>query len=263
MPGSTPKPAISFRFVTLNIFNGGRLLQNAIDFLTDTNPDIFFIQEAYDGDDPTHEPRFRTTEVISAAFPEYFSHFCPVYLDTRGVEGPIEDGQVIYSRYPLSNVSSHFLDIPYGEYSQDDWGDFTQFPAMIQYADVLIGATSIRLANVHGPVNYDGKLDDGRRRKMRDSILKYTAGYERVIAAGDFNMQPETKTIDALEERFVNIFKGELRSTFNMKHKERPGYATAVVDMVLATPNLMVTNHHCPDVDVSDHMPLVVDFKLS
>ena len=47
-----------------------------------------------------------------------------------------------------------------------------------------------------------------------------------------------------------------------MRRKINPGYATAVVDMVFASSRLKILDHQCPDVDISDHLPLVVKIEI-
>ena len=59
------------------------------------------------------------------------------------------------------------------------------------------------------------------------------------------------------------MFKDELKTTFNMKRKTDPGYAAAVVDMIFISKNIEVISHDCPQVDISDHLPLVCKFNIS
>ena len=86
---------------------------------------------------------------------------------------------------------------------------------------------------------------------------------ENVILAGDFNVRPDTKTIHNIEKVLKNVFKDELVTTFNMKRKTNPGYATAVVDMIFISHNTAVVSHSCPPVDISDHLPLVCEFNIN
>ena len=48
-----------------------------------------------------------------------------------------------------------------------------------------------------------------------------------------------------------------------MKRKTDPGYAAAVVDMIFISKNIEVISHDCPQVDISDHLPLVCKFNIS
>lgn len=261
--GFSYNEAMHLKVVTLNLWNGGRLLQPALDFLSQQQADIMFLQEAYNGINPAFEARFRTVTRLRHTFPDYSWHFAPTYLDTRSVEGPIEDGQLILSRWPLAEEQNLFFDIPYGEYDQDTHPDFSQFPANLQTAITNVNGLRLKLLNVHGPVNYDGLADTNRRLHMRDTILHAIEGESRVILAGDFNVRPETETIRSLSQVLQPLFaEGELATTFNMQRKSNPGFATAAVDNLFVSASLTVVDRQCPPVDISDHLPLVAELKL-
>lgn len=254
---------MQFKVLTLNIWNGGRLLNPALDFLRQQQADIMFIQEVYDGANPALAERFRTVELLRTMCPDYFWHFAPTYLDTRAVEGPIEDGQLLLSRWPLTGGQNIFFDIPYGEYDQDHHPDFSHFPANLQTAVTMVNGQRIKLLNVHGPVNNDGLADTDRRLRMRDSILHASEGEDLVILAGDFNVQPQTETIASIARTLTPIFPaGELASTFNMKQKTHPGFATAAVDNIFVSHQFQILERSCPLVDISDHLPLVATLML-
>ncbi|MBI3620307.1 hypothetical protein HY214_04160 [Candidatus Roizmanbacteria bacterium] len=97
---------------------------------------------------------------------------------------------------------------------------------------------------------------------MSKVIIDEIKDKENIILAGDFNVKPKTKTITDIENYLVNVFKNELKSTFNMRQKTDPGYATAVVDMIFVSRNFKVAKHSCPDIDVSDHLPLVAELTI-
>ena len=252
------------KIVSLNVWNGGRLFEQAKQFLVEQQADIYFLQEVYDGKRTDIEPRFRMVEELKKVFPTHEAYFAPAYLDTRKEEGDIEDGNLLLSRWPLINRQNIFIDIPYGTYEQDTMTDWSKSPSTIQKAQVEIEGKIITLLNVHGPWNLNGTIDDERRGKMKDLILKEIS--EHTILAGDFNVRPETNTIRGIEEKMINVFKGTLSTTFNLQRKNldvRPGYATAVVDMIFLTPNFKIQSKLCPQVDVSDHLPLVADIDLT
>jgi len=258
------------KFVTLNIWNGGRLLKQAREFLRETAADLIFIQEAYNGHGADLDERFKTAEVLKSDFPDFFADFAPAYCDERAIEGPIDDGQLILSRWPILEAENIFLDLPYAKYDQDKLAattnpeDFKNFPSNIQKVDLNLPTGPVRLLNVHGPVNHAGQEDDQRRLKFADLILANLTS--QTIVAGDFNVQRQTQTIRQLEARLTNVFGDELATSFNVKQKDLvkyPGYAAATVDMILVTPQIQVLSHSCPQVDISDHLPLVVELETS
>jgi endonuclease/exonuclease/phosphatase family metal-dependent hydrolase len=252
------------KILTLNLWNGGRLFDAALSFLQTEHADVMFLQEVYDGHDLGFEERFRTVDILKTTFPDHYAFFAPAYRDVREKEGEIEDGQLILSRWPITQTESLFLDVPYGKYDQDGSTDFSQFPALVQKAVMDCKGKKITLLNVHGPVNYNGDEDDERRLHLRDIILNNITEY--TIATGDFNMWPTTQTIQTIEQKLNNVFAGEFTTTFNLSRKDLvrfPGYASSVVDMMFVSPGFSVVSKAAPQVDVSDHLPLVVEVDFT
>lgn len=253
---------MKFKFLTLNIWNGGRLMPAVLDLLRDEQPDIFFLQEVNSRTEPELEDRFRSLAIIHQHFPNYDYYFGKVFGDLRPKEGLVVEGNAIFSRWPLKNCTNTFIDLPYAEVEHWKWTDFSQLPEAIASAEVTLGDQQLLLLNVHGPWELS-EQDSIRRLHMRDRILELIAGHTLVLAAGDFNVVPTTRTIKDVETKLTNVFQPELMTSFNLKHKTNPGYATAVVDMVLSSPKLKVIEKKVPQQDVSDHLPLVVEFELS
>lgn len=258
---------MSLKVFSLNLWNGGRLLDEALRFLKAQSADIMLFQEAYDGQDSSLERRLRTTQELRKAFPDYDSSFAPVYLDTRDKEGEIEDGQFLMSCFPILDHKNIYFDIPYGRYDQDGVHDFTLFPATCQVARVNIQGRVVRILNVHGPVWLDGTVDTDRRLMMKDALLKEMNQaqdqQEAIILGGDFNVQPQTQTRQDLKQ-FVQpvLADNKLKTTFNMKRKSNPGYATAPVDMIYVSPEFSVLEAECLEEDISDHLPILARLEL-
>ncbi len=97
---------------------------------------------------------------------------------------------------------------------------------------------------------------------MSDKIIEAITDVPNVILGGDTNARPTNKAMMAIEEHLDSVFGTELTTTFNMERKHNPGYATSVVDMLFVSSNISVQSHSCPDVDISDHLPLIVTFKV-
>lgn len=250
------------KIVSLNLWNGGRLFDAAMSFLKGQNADIYLLQECYDGHNPDLAARFRTVELLKANFPDYEVRFAGFYLDCRSVEGEIEDGQVIMSRWPLSYAQMIWFDVPYGRYDNDAMTDFSELSAGMLKAEFAYGDKQITLLNVHGPWHLAGDDDTPRRQVMVRSILDNLG--EHTVLAGDFNAQPSVASMKKLALRLINLFDGDLTTSFNVKRKDLakfPGYATAVVDMAFTTPNWRLLAKQVPQVDVSDHLPLVFEIE--
>lgn len=253
------------KVVSLNLWNGGRLFEAAVEFITTQAADVYFLQEAYNGQGDHLEDRFRTVELLTHHLPGYDCYFAPVYIDVRAKEGKIEDGQLLLSKRPLLKRENFFLDLPLGEYDQDGTADFSHWPVTLQKATIEWEGQLITLLNVHGPVNFNGTEDTDRRLKMKELILNHIT--DQTIVAGDFNVQPQTQTIREIATQMTDVFAPLHRTTsFNLQRKDLttfPGYATAVVDMMFVSPSFQVLKAEMPAVDVSDHLPLVAELAAS
>lgn len=249
---------MKIKFVTLNIWDGGRLFDNAVAFIKKEDPDIVAMQEVYDGRNPKFENRFRTMDVFKKEFT--YSAFSPVFLDTQDI-GNVEQGNAIFSKFPISNPSVIFFDTPYGKFTSDNSEDFGRIPGILQQAISALNNIELNICNIHGIWGLDGE-DNERRLKMSKAIIREIKNKENVILAGDFNVKPNTQTIRNIESHLKNIFKDELETTFNMKHKDNTGYATSVVDMIFVSKRFEIVDRYAPNVDVSDHIPLVCELEI-
>ncbi len=253
---------MKLKIITLNLFEGGVLMDNILSFLNRENADIIFLQEAYNSKDKNQPINFQTLTILKQNFPDYYFKFAPEGREILP-NLKVEFGNLILSRIKITSHEAIFFDVPYDSNfnkSQKN-GDFSFDPQNLQKAKITIGHKTITLLNIHGIWGFDG-LDNPRRLKMGSKIINSFKNEKNIILGGDFNLIPQTKTIARIEKYLVNIFKNELKTTFNMKYKTIPGYNTAVVDMLFVSPQLKVVNHYCPSDDVSDHRPLVAMVQI-
>ncbi len=252
---------MQIKVITLNVWNGGTLFDSVVSFLKKEDPDLLALQEVYNGHDPNLAANFRTIEQLKKKLSLPFYAFSPAYLHILEV-GRIEQGNTIFSKFPIKREQTTFYDILY----KDRLGEggpkvYALISRNLQHAQIEVGEKELNVFNTQGIWGYDGK-DNPRRLKMAQTIIKYIQGKKNVILCGDSNVDQHTQTMRNLEEYLTNVFKGELTTTFNLKRKTKGDYARAVVDMMLVSPNIRVLDHYCPDVDISDHLPLVANLEI-
>lgn len=254
---------MTFKFICLNLWFGGKLFDSVIEFLNKEKPDVLALQEVYNGKEPGYPKNYRTMEEFSKVFNYEYFDFAPAFIDHR--DGlVIEQGNAVFSRFPILNSEAVFYDIPFdGEFSEEKVNkDFSKTPRNLQHVELDADGKSMNIFNTQGVWGFDGE-DNPRRLAMSKIIKEKYSGKENVILCGDFNTLDQTKSMRAFETDLKNVFKEELKRTFNMRHKpENSGFATSVVDMVYASPNIEVVSHHTVDDDVSDHVPLICEFKI-
>jgi endonuclease/exonuclease/phosphatase family metal-dependent hydrolase len=256
---------MSVKILNLNLFEGGLFFDAALDFIKAENPDVFCLQEVYNGQGEELPLSFQSIKVLTKAFPEYDYYFSPELLSVTPV-GKIDVGNCIFSRLPILKSETHFFNIPYGEHPQKPANhDWSGHPKNMQLCQVGFQGKTLTVANLHGVWGLDGG-DNPARLAMSQVIVDQVKNSSNLALMGDFNVKPNTQTIQQIEAHLVNVFKDELTTSFNLKHKDLdkyPGYASAVVDMFFVSPDVKVVAKSCPQADVSDHLPLICELSLS
>lgn len=251
---------MKIKFATLNIWSGGRLLDKIISFIKKEAPDVVTMQEVRNGKDLRLEKQCRTMGVFKKELRYPYSVFAPAFLNTLSV-GKIDEGNAILSRFPIIYDKVTFFDNEFGEFNSENSKHFELIPCILQHTVIEHQSLKLNIFNAHGIWGLDGK-DNEDRLKMSKIIINEIKDKANVILAGDFNVKPNTKTIQNIELYLKNVFRDELITTFNMKQKVGEGYATSVVDMVFVSKNIKVLSHFCPRYDISDHLPLVCTLEL-
>ncbi len=237
-------------------------MENALNFLQSVDADIVVLQEANNGVEGSLEAKHRSMQVIRERLEYLHEDFVPDFLDRSVSSARAQRGNGVLSKFPIKDRAAWFFDRPYSETYYDVAGNFHNCPRDLQH--VLIGtpAGDVNVFNIQGIWDMDGDNFSPERRKMSEAVLEAIGDKQNVILAGDSNAKPTNPAIKMLEERVVSVFGNSLGSTFNMRRKTNPGYATASVDVIFVSPEIKVLEQSCPDVDVSDHLPLVAKLRL-
>lgn len=251
---------MKLKILCVNLWQGGNLMDEILDFLKHEDADIVLMQEVYDGHDLAWERKFRSMDVLREALGYSYEHFAPAFLE-RTEFGKVEQGNAVLSKFPILDREIYFYDQPYGE-REDKPEYFETTPRNLQRVGIQINDRILQVFNTQGVWGKDGN-DNERRLMMAQTIVEAIKPYELVVLAGDFNVQEKTKSIAMIDEHLVNLFKHDNRSTsFNMKHKTNLGFATAVVDMMFVSPSLNVLEHRQCGENVSDHLALTATFEI-
>lgn len=237
------------KILQVNVWWGGKLWDNLIEFIKKENPEIIFAQEVYES----------TIKGFGQLGYEHVA-FGKEMIDVRE-GGRYLTGNAIFSKFPILDYQTASYVREFGEF-KEGIDDVAKAPRNILHAALSIEDKIINAFCTHGIVDYRGDYDSPERLEMSRIICEAIAGKDNAMLTGDFNVQPETQTIRNIEKHLSSVFKSELKSSFNMRRKTKPGYATATVDMIFVSPEIKVLEHSCPDVDVSDHYPLLAIIEI-
>lgn len=253
---------MTLRVVCLNLW-GGILFEEMVTFCRQQNADLYLFQEVFASDDRSLDPKYQSLRILQEELGLAYVHFAPAFIENE-LGKKIPQGNAILSRFPIHEVSTLFYDVAFGE-RVNEWSQFHLTPRNLQHVLLTIEGRQLHVLNTQGIWGEDGE-DSERRLAMIEKILAEvrSVGEEPLLLAGDFNVRDTTHAIALLNKHLQNVFKGELTTSFNIKQKDLkkfPGFAVAVVDMMFVSPNIRVLSHECPQVDVSDHLPLLATLE--
>lgn len=253
---------MQIKFITINTWFGGKIWDNLVSFIEVEKPDIIALQEVYDGHDKNLEKRYRTMEEFS----KIFSNFLPYHIFGATVNDTsvnVHWGNAIFSKFPIRASKTIFFDLPFTDYNFATDPDPRLAAEGMLEGEISLDKDNIFVYSWHGPWNNHGG-DSKERFVMRDKIIESLKDKEKVILAGDSNMNNGTQVIKDIEEKLnlTNVFGDTLTTTFNMKRKNIPELAHESVDKVFVTKNIKVLRKEMSMVDISDHHPLKVILEV-
>lgn len=246
------------KLINLNTWQGGKFLwDNIIQYLKDEQPDIVMLQEVFASEEENVAPYLKTLESLQEIFNFPYSEYSLEAIFDNGEEiAPM--GNAILSKFPLSDKQVIWINgTAPTTMDNNDRGSIPNFPRNILHCQIDINSQTYNLMTTHGVWAPDS-IETDLQKAMGKRISEYVNGKPNVILTGDFNVNENTEAIYSIEQHLTNLFKDERDCSFNMKHKTKPGYATAVVDFIFTSPNITVLEHRTSEADVSDHQSQVV-----
>ncbi|MBI4973110.1 endonuclease/exonuclease/phosphatase family protein [Candidatus Roizmanbacteria bacterium] len=176
--------------------------------------------------------------------------------------GNIEFGNYVKSKYKIYKgqnifVQNHFTYVT-------DWSYWPEEDhRAVQVVDILISANKkLRLLNYHGIWTQHKQGNDLAYKACKKiEKLALEVDYPSIIC-GDFNLFPETPSIKLFDENFINLPNKYNIMTTRPPTNELHGKERNVVDYIFISKGVKVNSFEVLDSDVSDHLPLLLDFDL-
>jgi endonuclease/exonuclease/phosphatase family metal-dependent hydrolase len=128
----------------------------------------------------------------------------------------------------------------------------------LQFVKVLHNNKELLVANVHGLWNGNGKTDAPERLHQSQVIKQFLDGTDgKKILCGDLNLLPDTESLKILEEGMTNLVKEhDVTSTRSSLYIKPDKFA----DYILVSRDMKVKNFKVLEDEVSDHLPLLIEF---
>jgi len=246
-------------------------------FISEQNPDFICLQEITRALQKTVKKDYITKEVIDQATPQLdFFFYGPnsvmgnfeqknfhgkdIYRFEFG--GLMEFGNYTKSRYIIVKAQNVFVQNCF-TYSidQSKWPDEDYRAVLV--TDHVINGKKLRILNYHG-VWTRNKMGTEKSMTANNIIKKLALQAEgEVIICGDFNLFPDTPSMKMFEGDFIS-----LGDTYNIKTTRPPSnelHAESkrnVVDYIWVSKGIKVEDFQVVESNVSDHLPLVLNFGL-
>lgn len=233
------------RIIFFNIWHGkvwDELKEFILGHVADT--DIFCFTEVH----PALHAQW--SELLSDYQP-YYEEIAKInYLDI-GV-----DGQSIFIKSGIK-VGDYGKEYMY-KVSESDAG-------ALQHAELTIEGKKVFIGNIHGKAEPGTKEDTDIRLKQSQIIIDFFKDKEGLkIFGGDFNLNPDTKSIKMIEDAgYRNLVKEyKIDSTRNRLSWEQFNNIQHWADYAFVSPGVRVTGFEVPKNEISDHLPLILDFEV-
>lgn len=171
---------------------------------------------------------------------------------------PMNFGNAIYSKYPIEDASTTFTRGQYTEnYDRDTTPDYNI--RAFQHATVNIDGKQLHIINHHGHHIDAHKNGDEETERQTNMIADYVSRLNgAVILCGDFNLAPESKSIQILDKSLRNLAVEHGLTTT----RSRLTTKKEVCDYIFVNNQVNVENFYMIDEIISDHNGLVLDFSL-
>lgn len=259
------------KIICLNTW-GGRIFNPLINFLKQqsNDTDIFCLQEIYSSLDKKEHRDIRANllEEIKKILPGYTPIFFPSLkgFDTEKppeeVNFELEYGNTIFVKkdIKIKIYQSFFI---YKD-SVKLKVDLSNIPTPLQKMVINLNNKNYAILNFHGTSYPANKLDSESRlaeaKKVR-AILDSTS--EHKIIMGDFNLLPETQSLQIIGESLRNLIKEfqieRTRSTLS-PYFGKPDFQK-FADYAFLSKEINLKKFEVLQAEVSDHLPLVLEIE--
>lgn len=248
------------KLITLNTW-GGILYEPLMEFIKkySVDTDIFCFQEVFPA---SASPRQSLGKVQS----NLFSDIQKVLTDFNGYHAVAQENDVgglaifIKKSFVIGKIDHIVVFSELNTTTDENREGFFSVGRDLQHMEFSHLGKVYSILNFHGMWVAGGKIDTKKRleqsKKVRE-IFNKSKGVR--ILCGDFNLNPDTESIAILSKGNRNLIQEykvtSTRSSFYAKSFSK------FADYVIVSPEVEVKNFIILQDEVSDHLPLLLEFK--
>lgn len=248
------------QIITLNTWGGRAGKENLLSFFEQyrETTDVFCLQEmwrapydALEGVDQTDVVTNILQEVTKVLENDFDVYFRPHHKEDYGL------AMYVKKSIPVLEEGERFVHKYKGYINLENAGLHSR---NVQFLKIGEGEQMITVMNFHGLWNGMGKNDSEDRIIQSENIIQFLGEQQgKIILAGDFNLLPNTKSLQMLEEFGLRNLIKEYKVT-----STRTSYYTKpekFADYILVSSDVAVRDFRVLPEEVSDHSALLIDFE--
>jgi len=258
------------KIIFLNIW-GGKIFEPLMKFLKESEEttDFFCFQEVFDSPEARFVSwggRANIYSELQESLSGFESRFAPVQERHDGdkwLDFNFSQGLAIFAKKDIrvKTVGGIFI---HGQKNGLRGSDAKSYPCNLQYIRLERGGTKYTICNVHGTAWPGSKLDTPERLAQSQKIAEFLNNERgEKILGGDFNLLPDAESIRMIERAGMkNLIKefgiATTRSALCYTlypEKDRQYFS----DYAFVSPGVQVTNFVVPQLEISDHLPLILE----
>ena len=244
---------IRVKILQLNIW-GGRLEKQITDLIIAEQPDILCLQEVIssDGDAATV---ISLEEICKKT--DYSHQFMSPVFSYNLMNKIAHYGNAIVSREPITVEETIFTNMNYTTDFDFDTHDYNI--RNLQHAVITVGGKQLNVLNHHGHHVREHKRGNDDTLRQMTQIKDYISTLDGpVILTGDFNLAPDSESLEILNAQLTNLpLTHHLSTTRNHLTPKNE-----VCDYIFVNDQVQVSSFIASDTVASDHMALIMEFDL-
>lgn len=131
--------------------------------------------------------------------------------------------------------------------------------------DLILDGKKLSIGCVHGKARPGTKLDTPIRIKQSEKVIEiFSAKNGPIIIGGDFNLMPDTRSVQMFEKAgYKNLIKEfNIKNTRNKVSWRKFNNIQNFADYVFVSSEVKVKSFKVPYNEVSDHLPQILEFEI-
>ena len=255
------------RLVSLNLW-GGKLFEPLMQSIRErkSSTDIFCFQEVFFGDRPGQSvlgARANLSAELAGELEDFtmYKRMAPegARFSFEVPERGIGLGLAMFVRNGIEiSDSGGFSTWP----MEADNDPLLKLTGNLMYLSFEKSGAKYSIANIHGIWQPEGKDDTPERLHQSEVIKSFLSnrGGKKIIC-GDFNLRPYARSISVIGDGMINLISEYgIALTRSRYYADMERFNDPIADYMFVSPDVNVSRFKVSSEEVSDHLPLTLDF---